>query len=455
MGFIQEVSRFTSSQQPFPLFHPTYRQIFDKEQYKNMKRVLFLTLVLVMALAIAAPVHTASRAEARQDKTLEIYITGLTEDTMTWFRETAFPAFEATHPGVKCEILTGGWGDFDVTVAGWITTGEGPDIVYLGSEYAATYGDLLYDLDPYFKDWEEWGQFLPAAVDTVTYDSHIRGLPLLMSPRPIFYRTDLMKDEIPLTFTDALTFMKDNTVLEGNAAKQWAFMDIGNDLFDAQEFIAYIWSAGGELYNEDGTSAFDSAATAEAMQYMYDRRRVMRPTEDTAGLPPIEGTAIESGLVISGIFPMWAMPATSADVWNNIEAAPYPAGANGSPLLQVFIDWLSVPAYVEDPQLAVDFLKFIGSQDNAIALTSVAGFTPVRQDAWDQIKATDPVWTKLLDLTVEYGRAFSDIRASAELRPLIFEQMTLFLTDQQSLEDTQAALKEEYDGILEAQGYLK
>ena len=77
-----------------------------------------------------------------------------------------------------------------------------------------------------------------------------------------------------------------------------------------------------------------------------------------------------------------------------------------------------------------------------------------RQDAWDQIKATDPVWTKLLDLTVEYGRAFSDIRASAELRPLIFEQMTLFLTDQQSLEDTQAALKEEYDGILEAQGYL-
>jgi len=73
---------------------------------------------------------------------------------MTWFRETAFPAFEATHPGVTCEILTGGWGDFDVTVAGWITTGEGPDIVYLGSEYAATYGDLLYDLDPYFKDWK-------------------------------------------------------------------------------------------------------------------------------------------------------------------------------------------------------------------------------------------------------------------------------------------------------------
>ncbi len=418
-----------------------------------MKRFLFLLLVALIALPAALPAGT-SPAQARQEQVLEIYITGLTEDTMNWFREVAFPAFEAAHPGVKCEILTGGWGDFDVTVSGWITTGDGPDIVYLGSEYAATYGDLLYNLDPYFADWEDWAQYLPAAIDTVTYDGHIRGLPLLMSPRPIFYRTDLMKGEIPLTFEDALEFYRANTILEGGAAKQWAFMDIGNDLFDAQEFIAYIWTAGGELYYEDGTSAFDSEPVAEAMQYMYDRRRIMRPTEDTAGLPPFEGTALASGLVISGIFPMWAVPPTSDPIWNNVEMAPYPAGKNGSPLIQVFIDWLSVPAYVENPELAVEFLKFIGSKDNAIALKQVAGFTPTRQDAWDEIKATDPVWAKLLDLTVEYGRAFADIRASAELRPLIFEQMTLFLTDQQSLEDTQQALKEEYDIILEEAGYL-
>lgn len=418
-----------------------------------MKRFLFLLLVALIALPAALPAGTTP-VQARQEQVLEIYITGLTEDTMNWFREVAFPAFEAAHPGVKCEILTGGWGDFDITVAGWITTGDGPDIVYLGSEYAATYGDLLYNLDPYFVDWEDWAQYLPAAIDTVTYDGHIRGLPLLMSPRPIFYRTDLMKGEIPLTFEDALEFYRANTILEGGAAKQWAFMDIGNDLFDAQEFIAYIWTAGGELYYEDGTSAFDSEPVAEAMQYMYDRRRIMRPTEDTAGLPPFEGTALASGLVISGIFPMWAVPPTSDPIWNNVAIAPYPAGKNGSPLIQVFIDWLSVPAYVDNPELAVEFLKFIGSKDNAIALKQVAGFTPTRQDAWDEIKATDPVWAKLLDITVEYGRAFSDIRASAELRPLIFEQMTLFLTDQQSLEDTQMALKEEYDIILEEAGYL-
>jgi multiple sugar transport system substrate-binding protein len=415
-----------------------------------MKRLIVLALVLAAMLGLAVAPLSA------QGESLEIYITGLTEETMNWFREVAFPAFNAQYPDVKLEILTGGWGDFDATVAGWITTGQGPDIVYLGSEYAATYGDLLADLTPYLGDWEELEQFLPAALDTVTWDGALRGLPLLMSPRPVFYRSDLAAGEfaVPLTFSDALAFVQANNKVENGALTQMAFIDIGGGLFDAQEFIAYIWSAGGELYYEDGSSAFDSPETAEALKFMYDRRRAILPTNDTAGLPPINGYPIASNVVVSGIFPMWNMPPSSDPLWENIVAAPYPAGENGEPVVQVFIDWLSVPAYVENPELAVEFLKFIGSKDNAIALTSVAGFTPTRVDAWEELRANNAVWDVLLGLAEQYGRAFSDIRASAELRPLIVEQVNLYLTDQQSLEDTQANLKAEYDLILEENGYL-
>jgi multiple sugar transport system substrate-binding protein len=413
----------------------------------------FLLVLMVLALLVAPSVTT----RAQTPQTLEIYITGLTEGTLNWFREIAFPAFQAQHAGVNLEILTGGWGDFDATVAGWITTGAGPDIVYLGSEYAATYGPLLANLDPYLADWADLDQFLPAAIETVTWDGHLRGLPLLMSPRPMFYRTDLAADPAaipPLTFADSLAFVAANSQVEGGAMARMGFMDIGSGLFDAQEFIAYIWSAGGELYYEDGTSAFDSPETAAAMQFMYDRRRIMMPTDTTAGLPPFEGYPIASNLVVSGIFPMWNMPPVSDPLWENIAIAPYPAGPDGEPVVQVFIDWLSVPSYVADPALAVEFLKFIGSRENAIELSRVAGFTPTRSDAWDEIREASAVWDRMLDVTVEYGRAFSDIRASAELRPLIFEQMGLFLSDAQSLEDTQRAMKEEYDAILADQGYL-
>jgi len=406
--------------------------------------------------ALLAGLLLLGMSSAFAQRTLEIYITGLTEDTMAWFQNDAFPRFQADHPDVTLEILTGGWGDFDAAVAGWITTGSGPDIVYLGSEYAAAFGPLLANLDPYLADWEELDAFLPAALDVATYDGHLVGLPLLMSPRPMFFRTDLAADPAsipPLTFDDALEFVRSNSAVENNAMTKMGFMDIGSSLFDAQEFIAYIWSAGGELYHEDGTSAFDSEETAQALRFMYERRRAVMPTETTAGLPPIEGWPIASGMVVSGIFPMWNMPPTSDPLWQNIAIGPYPAGPNGQPLIQVYTDWLSVPAYVEDPELATEFLKFITSRENAIALSQVAGFTPTRQDAWEELRA-DPVWAKMLDMAVEYGRAFSDIRASAELRPLIVEQVMLYLTDQQSLEDTQTFLKEEYDAILEDNGYL-
>lgn len=419
---------------------------------KHLPKLLTLLIVVVLAIGVGVIPATA------QSQSLQIYITGLGDNVIAWFNDTAFPAFKETHPDVDLSIITGGWGDFDATVAGWITTGQGPDIVYLGSEYAATYGTLLKDVSSYFTQ-DELSAFLPAAIDTVSWDGAVRGLPLLMSPRPIFYRTDLMADgsTVPTTFSEALDFVRANSEVVDNAMTKMGFMDIGAGLFDAQEFIAYIWSAGGELYNEDGTSAFDSPQTAEALQYMYDRRRIELPTEATAGLPPIEGYPIASGKVVSGIFPMWNMPPVSDDMWNNIEIAPYPAGPDGKQLIQVFIDWLSVPQYVPDDKLPLvtDFLKFITSQENATALNTVAGFTPVRTDAWADIRANSPVWDKLLGMAEEYGRAFSDIRASAELRPLIVEQATLFLTDQQSLEDTQTNLKEEYDAILQDNGYLK
>ncbi len=421
-----------------------------------MKRLFILTLLLVLALASLAP---AVRTSAASQK-LEIYITGLTQDTLDWFKNTAFPAFQKTHSDVDLEIITGGWGDFDATVAGWMSTGSGPDIVYLGSEYAATYGKLLADMDQYLKDWPDLKQFLPASLETATFDGHLRGLPILMSPRPYFYRTDLAKGgssafKAPATFADSLQFVKDNTVIKDNAVAQQGFMDIGNGLFDAQEFIAYIWSAGGELYNKDGSSAFDSPQTAEALKFMYDRRRAVLPTEQTATLPAFEGTPLASGKVVSGIFPMWNVPPLDSDLWKSIAIEPYPAGKDGKPLIQVFTDWLSVPAYSKNQALAADFLKFIGSQENALALNKVAGYTPVRQDAWDAIRKGSPVWDRLLDLAAKVGRGFTDIRASAELRPMLVEQVTLYLTDQQSLKDTQAKIKSEYDGMLKKNGYLK
>src|SRR5258708_29512988 len=120
-----------------------------------------------------------------------------------------------------------------------------------------------------------------------------------------------------------------------------------------------------------------------------------------------------------------------AEKWGyNMAIESYPAGKKGKQLVQVFPDWLSVPAYSKQPELAAKFLKFIGTKENAIALNKEVGYTPVRKDAWTDIRSGSKVWDRMLTLAEKYGRGFSDIRASAELQPMLFEQVKLFLTDQ-------------------------
>jgi len=177
-----------------------------------MKR--FFALALAILMVVVALPHSPAKAA---DKSLQIYLTSIDQPTQDWFNKTAFPAFQKDNPGVTLEVITGTWGDFDTSLAGWFATGKGPDILYLGSEYAPVYGKLLANLDTYInaKTFPALSKYLPGAIQTVTFDGHLRGLPLLFSPRPIFYRTDLVKGapalkdfKPPLTFTDAVKFAK-------------------------------------------------------------------------------------------------------------------------------------------------------------------------------------------------------------------------------------------------------
>jgi len=84
----------------------------------DMKRLLSLAVMFATAAALVVPALAAHA----QNKSLEIYVAGADQPTLDWFNKTAFPAFEAANPGTTVSIITGGWGDFDTSVSGWMTT---------------------------------------------------------------------------------------------------------------------------------------------------------------------------------------------------------------------------------------------------------------------------------------------------------------------------------------------
>ena len=117
----------------------------------------------------------------------------------------------------------------------------------------------LYDLTPYIEPRKD--DFIPATLETVTYDEKYWGAPDTSDAGFLYYHTDDVS-EVPATwqavYEDAAK--KDGIVYQG-AAYEGLTCD----------FLEIAFAAGGEVLSEDGKEArFDSPENLKALQFMID-----------------------------------------------------------------------------------------------------------------------------------------------------------------------------------------
>ena len=416
--------------------------------------------------ATSAPAPTAAQADNSGDKvTLKVMLVDYIQDkTDTWLENEIVPAFQADHPNVDVEFIYVNWGTLDETIQGYFAAGEGADIINLGSEYVAGYGDKLAPLNQYLGEqaWPDIKQFVPASLDTVTWKGEIRGIPWLTAPRAYMCRTDLLAaagiDKAPTTFAESVEEAGKATIITDNAVTQAGIVTTGR-LDDWQEYLSLIWSLGGSLYKDDGSPAFDSPQAKDALQFMYDRRRAVYPDETTADLPQAQGSRLADGTAACLWANLWGAPATSDPVWDNIELVPgmtdpekYP---DSKPVVQVFNDWLAVPAYSKNIELAADFLKLLGTAENLNHYNADFGSFPPRQDAWTGYVADDPVMVQLSGLMNQYGIGFADIRETAQFREILIREMPAFFTDTQDIDTTLQNIQTDYTQVLQDAGIIQ
>jgi len=277
-------------------------------------------LPVVMSIAVvASSLLTACGGTASTDNspvTLKIMIVDYVKDkTDKWLSDTVIPAFQKDHPNVKVEPQYVTWGTLDETVQGFFTAGDGADILNLGSEYIAQYGDRLAPMNKYLGEaaWPDIKQYLKSTLDTVTWNGELRGLPWLTAPRAYMCRTDLTKSST--TYADAVTSAKAGTVIENNALKQAGLVTTGR-LDDWQEYVQLIWGLGSQLYKDNGAPTFDSAESKAALKFMYDRRRAVYPNETTADLPESKTSRLSDGTAACLWGNLWGAPATGDALWS-------------------------------------------------------------------------------------------------------------------------------------------
>jgi multiple sugar transport system substrate-binding protein len=391
--------------------------------------------------------------------TLKVMLVDYVKDkTDKWLEEEVVPAFQKDHPNVNVEFIYVTWGTLDETVQGYFAAGKGADIINLGSEYVSQYGDRLAPLNSYMDAWGELDQFVPATLDTVTWDGEVRGLPWLVAPRAVMCRTDILKeagfDAPPATFDEAIEQAGKLTVVKGGALTREGFLADGL-LNNWQEYLNLINSLGGTLYNDDGTPNMDGPEAKAALEFMYNRRKAILPDDTIAGLPEATGSRLATGEVGCQWGNLWGAPATDDALWDKItlSAGFTDPAFNSEPTVQVFNDWLAVPAYSEHIDEAAAFLQFLGSKENLNTYNEAFGSFPARKDAWYGY-VDNPVMQKMGELMDKYGVGFADVRETAQFRDILVSEIDAYFADLQDLDTTTANIQEKYTQVLTDAGRI-
>jgi ABC-type glycerol-3-phosphate transport system substrate-binding protein len=403
-----------------------------------------------------APDTSSSDSAPQTDDavTLGIALVDYTDEHKTWLEQEIIPAFQQSHPNVVVEPVYLNWSTLNETYAGYFAADDGPDILNLGSEFAPEYGDRLLPLNSYMQSWPDLEQYLPATLEATTWQGELRGLPWLVMPRTYMCRSDLLEEDgintVPQTFDEAIDQAAATTIIKDSKLERAGIWTIGADLQDWQEYIQFIWAAGGTLYTADGAPAFDSDQSKRALQFMYDRRRAVLPNETTAMLGEAQGSRLATGEVACMWSNAWGAPPLDDAVWSDIVIAPSPYPEGGQPVVQIFTDWLGVPQYTENPDLAVEFLQLLGSQENQAKYNAIFGSFSPRKDATIE----NPVMQKQAEMMAEYGRTFADVRSAAKLSEILQAELPLYFQDIQDLDTTVQNIQDRYTQALKDDGKL-
>ena len=425
----------------------------------------------VPATEAAATVAATEAPAAGDPVTLKIYLLDYTPDTIAWLEDTINPAFVAEHPGVTVEITQGSWSGWDTTFAGFFTAGAGPDIINLGSEMNTLYGQSLADMDPYLGEaaWADIANFGPA-LENAKYDGKLRGLPIFTAPRYVFCRTDLMEAAgwttgTPANFAEWVDFAKMASKIDPatNSLVQQALVPVdAGSMADWQWWLLVFNSLGGELYKADGTPNFDSAEALAATQFLLDMRQATYgPAADAvAALPAGQGSVIdvnaETGkdngaicLAHSG----WAAPAFDNAIWEKVSIDAFagdPANfPNSKPVVLAFNDWLAVPEYSQNKELAAEWLKMAFSKDANNKWNETMGLIPARDDSQFGYVAESDQLKREAELASQYGVGFAGIEEAAKLSTIMQDGLGKLITEELTPAEVVEKIQAEYIVALE------
>ena len=310
--------------------------------------------------------------------------------------------FTEANPDVTVNVTPVDWGQAVAKLQTAIGGSQTPDVSQMGTDMMGQFVEtgalepVAAGIDP--------SVFFESAWQTNVVDGQAYGVPWYVETRVLYYRTDIAEKAgitAPPATWDDLKAMAKAMQADGDAE-----FGISLGTKNAQEYLPFVWSNGGDVIAEDGTFALDSPEAVEALTF-YD-------SFFEEGLTPKsvpEGFDITPAFV-AGTHPMffsgpWHVglitEAGGADIEGKWAVVPMPKKVSGTSFvggsnLVVFKD-------SENKDAAWAFVQFMADPANQVAWYEEATVLPAVQSAWD-----DPALADDANVAV-FGQQLQDTKA--------------------------------------------
>lgn len=301
--------------------------------------------------------------------------------------------FEAAHPDITVNLQITTTDGLPQRVLTALQSGSAPDVIDVQHGWVNGYAqnNLVLPLDDVLQDRED---YVPAALDYVTWDNQLWGMPYRIESIAVIYNkghfteAGLDPENPPQTWPE-LVAAAEALTRDGRAG--FAITgggEVGNTIFRSMPFM---WMNGGGIISEDGTEVLvNSPETIEAVKFYTDFY--------TNGLAPAstlenDGTANRRLFIAetvsmyqAGQFDVNSIKTENPNIDIGVMVMPHPEGKDTAAVLG---GWsFVVPADANNPDEAKILVGFLAEAENQGMLTDTF---PARVSAMELPRFDDPI----------------------------------------------------------------
>jgi multiple sugar transport system substrate-binding protein len=221
-----------------------------------------VSLTVVSALALSACGSGGGGDQAKADAKQTLTVWGMGEEGKRL--QGVADQFTKSHPNIKIKVTPVGWDVVHQKMVSAAAAGKLPDMAQMGSTDIGGF-IALDSLEPVDTSTFHQGDFFPAAWNGNVKDGKTYGVPWYVDTRVLYYRTDLAKKagvtRPPATWQDMRALA---AAYKKKGGTEWGLSLQPGSTGAWQNWLPFLFSAGGEVLGKDGKPALDSPQAIKA-----------------------------------------------------------------------------------------------------------------------------------------------------------------------------------------------